>query len=113
MVGAGEAEVADPRPAVFTDEDVLGLEVAVHELGGMGGGEPAARLDHDRDDLAPPPRCRGQPAPQGAAADVLHRDEHPLVVRRDLEHVDHVGMGEPRHRGRFALQPTPTRARAV
>jgi hypothetical protein len=42
--GAGEAEVEDADAAVVADEDVVGLEVAVDEAGGVGGGEAAAGL---------------------------------------------------------------------
>ena len=44
---ARQAEVDDAHAAVGADEHVVGLEVAVHEAGGVRGGEAAAGVAHD------------------------------------------------------------------
>jgi hypothetical protein len=52
VAAGGEAEVEDAGAAVGADEYVLGLEVAVDEAGGVGGGEASAGLAEHREDLA-------------------------------------------------------------
>jgi hypothetical protein len=43
----GEAEVEDLGPTVFGDEDVVRLEVAMHDSLVVGGGEAASDLERD------------------------------------------------------------------
>ena len=44
---AGEAEICDLHDPVVGDQDVLGLDVAMHETGAVGRGERTEhRLDH-------------------------------------------------------------------
>jgi hypothetical protein len=50
---AREPEVGHAHASVAADEHVLRLEVAVHEAGGVRGGEPGARVDEDRERVAP------------------------------------------------------------
>ena len=57
---AREAEVDDADLAVVRDHDVVGLEVAVDEPGGVRGGEAAARR---QEDLAAISRQRALPRP--------------------------------------------------
>jgi len=91
-----QTEVDDAHAAVVTAQDVLGLEVAMHEPGGVGGGEPAAGLlEHGRD-LRERARL-GQPLAHRAAADQLHHDEHRLAGP-DLVDRHDVRMRQPRHR---------------
>ena len=49
---AGEAEVEDLGSAVFGEHDVFGLEVAVDDAGGVGGGEAIGDLGGDLDQPA-------------------------------------------------------------
>ena len=49
---AGEAEVEDLYPSIFGEHDVFGLEVAVDDTGGVGGGEAVGHLRGDVYELA-------------------------------------------------------------
>ena len=55
---ASDAEVGHLRPALGVDEDVLRLDVAVHEPPRVGGGEPAPDLDRR---TRRPRRAAGRP----------------------------------------------------
>ena len=103
--GLRQPEVHDAHPPVAADEHVARLEVAVHEPGGMCGGEPAPGLEQDLHDLPPAARRLGQPLGERAALDELHGQEDLLAHRADVEHRQHVGVREPRHRLRLAQQP--------
>jgi hypothetical protein len=79
--GLGQPEVGDLDPAVVGDEDVLGLDVAVHDPGAVRGGE---RGD-DRLQQRERPRRRhrallGDGVAQGVPGDQLHRQEDGAVV---------------------------------
>jgi hypothetical protein len=71
--GAGQPEVGDLDPAVVGDQQVLGLDVAVHQARGVRGGQRAQDGLEQRERLR-----RGQGAllaqqrPDGAARHVLH-----------------------------------------
>ncbi len=99
---ARQPEVRDPSAPVGADEDVVRLEVAVHQADRVRGLDAAASLDEHRDDLAPAPRGRRQPAGQGLPLDELHGDEQLIIVHPDIEHADDIGVGELRHRLRLA-----------
>jgi hypothetical protein len=43
---ARDAEIEHAHTAVVADDDVVGLEVTVHEPRLVGGGEPARGLEH-------------------------------------------------------------------
>ena len=51
--GSGETEIGHHHPPVGADQEVRRLEVAVNEAGGVGSGEPPARLDQHGHDLRP------------------------------------------------------------
>jgi hypothetical protein len=87
-----EPEVGDVRRAAGVDQHVVGLEVAMHQAGGVGGGEPAASADEDLHDRAPVAGGGGQPAGQRAAVDQLHRDEHLIAAGAGVEHGHDVGV---------------------
>ena len=50
---------------------------------------------------------RLQPVGDGVPVDELHRDEHLLVERADVEHDDDVRVRQPRDRLRLAQRPLP------
>jgi hypothetical protein len=100
---AREPEVGDARAAVIADQHVVGLEVAVHDAGGVRGGEPFARGAVEPEDLVRRARPARQPRARGAAGDVLHRDEHAAVDLADLVHDDDVRVRDARQRPRLAL----------
>ena len=88
----GEAEVADPDAPLPVDEDVVRLEVAVHDAGGVGRGQALAGAAIDVEHLAPAALRAGQPAAQGLPGHELHRHEDLVAVRADVEDSDHVRM---------------------
>ena len=78
----------------------------MHELDGVSSGQAPARLHEDLHDLAPCPRLVLEPGRE-IAGDELHRHEELLVHRAHVEHRDDVGVREPRHGLRLALQAGP------
>ena len=111
-VAAGEAEVEDAGASVGADEHVVGLEVAVHEAGGVGGREALTGLDVDREDLGPRTRDRArdgggavEPLSQGDALHELHRQEHAPGDDADVVDLDDVGVRELGHQLGLAQHP--------
>jgi hypothetical protein len=102
-----QAEIADPRAGVRVDEHVVGLEVAVDDPGRVGGGEPFAGGAEHGEHLAEAPRLLLEPAPERAAGDVLHRDEHLMAVAAEIMDRYHVRVREPRQRLRLAHEAPP------
>ena len=89
-----QAEVEDLHPPVGGDEDVLGLEIAMHDAALVRGGHAAGRLrgDIERDPV-------GQRAPQERRAErlafeELRHDVGPALVDPHVEHRQDVGMAE-------------------
>ena len=92
-----DPEVRDLHASVVGDHQVLGLEVPVHDVVGVGvreAGEDA--LEHAADLRQ---RELADPRPQRAARDVLHRDVGRAVVLEEVEHGDDARVvqraGEP------------------
>ena len=96
LEGPREAEVADPRAPVGPDEDIVRLEVAVHEPGGVRGGEASTGLRQHLQHLGKLAGPRGEPISERAAVDELHRNEDLIVVRARVVRRDDVGVREPR-----------------
>jgi hypothetical protein len=103
--GAREPEVHHARPAVTTHEDVGRLEVAMHDARAMGRDQPATRVEVHRHHLAPRASRVTDPLAQRRPVDELHRDVDGTVVRAHVEHAGHVGVSQPRHDLRLALEP--------
>ncbi len=104
---AGHPEVHDLHRAVLVDEDVRGLDVAVHDAGLVRMGEAGQHL-HDDVDLALQGQGRGRAHRllQVHALEQLHRDERRAVgVRPEVEDVHHVGMRHARDGLGLALEP--------
>ena len=96
-LGAGEAEVEDADAAVVADHDVGGLEVAVDEAGGVGGGEALAGLAKHGGELGEGPALALEPGVEGHAVDELHGDVDLAAEGADLVDADDVGVREPGH----------------
>ncbi|MDA0160546.1 hypothetical protein OM076_09745 [Solirubrobacter ginsenosidimutans] len=103
----GDPEVRDLDAAVGGDEQVLRLEIAMHDAGVVGVREPGQyRLQHAGD-----LRDRGQPdvAPQRPALEVLHCDVGRAVVLEEPMDRDDVRMpqraGDARLREEALDQP--------
>ena len=98
---AGEAEVEHLHVAVVAHHHIVRLDVAVHDLRGVGDGERLGDLARDADGAV-----EGQPLPhdlaQAAALHELHRDETATLALAGLVDGDDVGMVEGRDRERFA-----------
>jgi hypothetical protein len=92
----GQPEVRDLDPVVVGEQDVLGLDVAVHDPGLMGGAQGRQHRLHHLEGL---PRAEvaalTDQVAQRTAADELHREEHVPLVGALVVDRDHVGVGEP------------------
>ena len=101
-VDPGEPEIGDPRAAVAADEDVVGLDVAMDDARGVCGREPAPGVDQAVEDLGERPLVAADPRREVAALDELHREEHGVLVRSDVEHRHDVRMRQAREHARLS-----------
>ena len=73
---AGNAEIGDERPVVGPDENVAGLEVAMHDSGRMGLREALGDLTKDPESALERQRpVLLQDLPKRTSLDVVHREE--------------------------------------
>jgi hypothetical protein len=100
-----EPEVEHAWAVVVAHEHVVGLEVAVDQLGLVGGSEPAAGADERDDDLDPRPRSLVGPGAQRLSLHELHRDVDLVLERADVVDGHDVGVAQLRHRSGLAEQP--------
>ena len=92
---AGDAEVGDLGRALLVDQDVLGLDVAVDDVAGVGGGERARDLDRVGDRLVDRQAAHAADAVlQRLALDVLEDDVGPAVLLPGVDHADDVRVAE-------------------
>ena len=89
----------------FVDEDVRGLDVAVHDAAGVGGLEGIGDLRAEIEQRLELERARPEPVPQRLALEQLHRDEGLALVLVDVVDRADVGVLERGGRAGFALQP--------
>src|SRR5437879_3278845 len=82
--GARQPEIEHARATVPIDENIVGLEVAMDDPGGVRTGEPFACREKHAQDLTRPPRLLSQPRPNGDAVDELHREEHFVIEGADV-----------------------------
>ena len=102
---AGQSEVRHLDPAVVGDQDVLGLDVPVHEAGGVGGGEGLEHGVEEHERLLGRERAvLPQDVAQRPARDVLHREVDQAVVLALVVHRDDMAVGEPGGGARLALE---------
>ena len=101
---ARQAEVEDLHLAVAGQEEVVGLEVAVHDAAGVRGGEPGRDLRGDLERLARRQRAADQALAQRLAVEQLHRGEGDLAVLAEIEDRQDVRMRERRDRLGLALE---------
>lgn len=106
----GQAEVRELRRAVPGNQNVLRLDVAVQDSGGVRGLQRAGDRDAGGDDGAPRRGgAGGDPVGEGPAILVRHQDVR--VARRgvtSLVHRDDVRMaGQPAHRPQLPLEAQP------
>ena len=96
----GQAEVQDFHFALLVDDDVGGLQVAMHDTGVVSGGQPIGDLDGVAQRLIQPDAFAADQAVQRLAGHVLHGDEiHRLPVHLpgvDVENGDDVAIAQGR-----------------
>ena len=103
--GPRDAEVGELDHVAVGDEQVAGLDVAVHDAVAVGVVEAAAGLGDDLDGLLDVEVAAvAQQLGARVAGDVLHHDEVLVValVEAEVEHLDDVGVHEPGRRERLA-----------
>ena len=89
--GVRDAEVGDPGGAVVADEDVAGLDVAVHDAGLVRGGEGGGHLAADPGHLRRRERAGRSAGRPGSGREVLHDEAGAALVVHDVE--DRHGVG--------------------
>ena len=99
-----QAEVEDLHQAVVGDHDVLGLEVAVHDAGRVGLGQPLGRLAGDVDRLQELERPAAHDVAQAAALHQLQHQVGPPLLPPESVDGDDVGMVERGGRPRLPLE---------
>ena len=101
----GKAEVENLHPSVARDEDVLGLQIAVHDAALVRGGQPARDLNRvvDRLERREPFRLLEADA-QRVAFEQLHDRVDDAGIVADVVQRQNVGMVERGDRLRFALE---------
>jgi hypothetical protein len=91
---AGDAEV-DDAGAVGAHQDVLRLEVAVHDAGAVDGGERGHRADRQPVQVgAGPGALAGHELAQRRAGDVLADDVGPVAVHVGRQHLGRAEAGD-------------------
>ena len=105
---ARQPEVHDAHLVVAPDHDVVGLEIAVHQPLLVRGRQAPPRRHEHLHDVLPAALRRLQPVGDGVPVDELHRDEHLLLKRADVEHDDDVRVRQPGDRLRLAQRPLPS-----
>ena len=99
---ADETEVADESAAVAVDEDVVGLDVTVHEAGRVGGAQAATGGDAQVDRTAA--IVGREVACEAFAIDELHRDEQLVADGAGVVDGDDIRVAQSRHRAGLGAQ---------
>ena len=103
----GEAEVEDPRLAAGPDDDVGGLEVAVHDPARVGHREGVGELDRDRERGERLERPPAHELLEGRPLHVLQHDVVEAVRLPDVVDALDVRVVEGGAQGRLALEAPP------
>ena len=91
---AGEAEVEDLHDTGRGEKEVVGLEVAVDDAAGVGGGEAAGDLDGMRQGFLERETSSGETRAEGRAFEELEDEVGAAVLPADVEDGEDVGVGE-------------------
>ena len=100
----GDAEVGDLHPALFVQQDVLGLDVAVHDALLVRELQRLANLRHDGQRLLRRDLPRLEQLAQAHAVHELHQQVVEAVGLAEVVHGDDVGVVQPGQRLGFALE---------
>ena len=104
--GAGDAEVGDLGQAVVAEQDVAGLDVAVHHPGLVGGGQRVGHLAPDvRDALGVQRPVGDEGLGEAARGQVLHDQPRLPVVLDDVVDRDRVRVVQAGDHPRLAEHP--------
>lgn len=100
----GETEIQNLHPPIARQQDVLGLDVPMDDPLLVGGAQTPGTLQGPGDGLAQ----RGDPGTesvaQGPALEELQDEVGLAFVGADVEHRDHIGMGQGRHGAGLGLE---------
>ncbi len=108
------AEVRHPHAPILPEQQVAGLDVAVHETRAVNRPQPGGRVRPDRDHLLPGrPHARGEDGGQIAAVHVLHHEVPPAVHHVAIEHPHHVLVLDAIPGPRLVPQPRHSRVRPM
>ena len=99
-----QPEVQDLDASILRDEEVLGLQVPVHDPLLVGGGEAVRDLDRVFDRLPLGQRAGGDPPPQRFPFEQLRDDIGSSLVRPDVVHRHDVGVVQDAGRARLLLE---------
>jgi hypothetical protein len=103
---AGDAEVGDADAAIVGEQDVAGLQVAVHAVAAVGGGEAVRHLGRDAERVGDPDHpLLAQPLAQVGALDQLEHQERAAVCLAAVEQLDRVAAGDALQDARLAVEP--------
>ena len=100
----GQPEVEDLDAAVARDEEVVRLQIAMHDLLVVRGGQADGDLDADLDRLARRGRSSLEPLPQRLALEQLRHGIGRSLVHADVMNGEDVRVRERRDRLGFALE---------
>ena len=91
IVGAGDAEIGQRRGAVFAHQDIVGLDVAMHEAFGVRIIERSRNFAHHAQGERDRPRLAVL-AQDRAATEILHRDVVIVARAADIMHADDIAV---------------------
>ncbi len=101
---AGQAEVEDLGGPLGRQEEILRLDVAVHDPTSVGRGETPRDLGHRVGGLSRRDRPAGEPFPERPPGEELEdREGHPFFPV-EIVYPEDVGVGKRRDRPRLALE---------